>query len=197
MPVEKWLPFFEPHFSSPAEAHKFVSACEALPASPPMIMMHQAQRLVSLADDIVQVRKKDSLRLLFLLICAEAIAKLHDGVAEEGGSRRYTRKFFHDYLSTEDKETMEASFVEMAEPDPVHEAGSFNPLSSQKAVDLLYEIRCDVVHEGNYWGFNFSNGTSTITAGPQVNVIVNIRYPDFRDIVTRGAIKAIQSKLPA
>ena len=139
--MQKWIPFFEPHFESLEATQTFISTCEAGKGEPPMLMMHQTQRLVSLAEDIVQVRKKDSLRVLFLLICAEAIAKLHDGVAEEGRSRPYTRRFFQDFVSTEDQETIEVSFFDVDKE---------GPLDLKAAVDLLYDIRCDVVHEGNY-----------------------------------------------
>ena len=54
-----------------------------------------------------------------------------------------------------------------------------------------------VVDGQHYWGFTFSNGTPTFTAGPQAHIQVNITFDDFRDIVVRGAIKAIQSKLDA
>jgi hypothetical protein len=153
-----------------------------------MLMMHQTQRLVSLAEDIEKIRKKDSLRLLFLLISAEAVAKLQDGFTTDGKSHFYIWKFFRDFLSTGDKQRIEAGFGDV-------DKGSL--LSLQEAVDYLSAIRCDVVHEGNYWGFNFSSdGTTTMTAGPTVNIGVRIRYPEFRDMVVRGAVEAIHSKLP-
>ena len=42
------------------------------------MILHQTQRLVTLADDIWMVRKRDALRVLFLLTCAEAVAKVVD-----------------------------------------------------------------------------------------------------------------------
>ena len=96
--MQKWIPFFEPHFESYEATHKFVSACEAGKGKPPMLMMHQTKRLVTLADDIGKAQKKDSLRVLFLLICAEAVAKLHHGFTGEGQSQFYTQKFFHEFF---------------------------------------------------------------------------------------------------
>ena len=170
--MEKWIEFYAPFFGSKDAAAKFVAACEAgaVASETAMLLMHQTQRLVLLADDIVKVRPRDSLRILFLMVCAEAVAKLHDGYKAEGKSRAYTQNFFDEFVSPEDRKRIEAGFV-----DDKH-------LSLEAVVDHLYDIRCDVVHEGRYWGFFFSSdGWSTVTAGS--NVAVRMRYPEFRDIV--------------
>ena len=65
---------------------------------------------------------------------------------------------------------------------------------------MLYDIRCDVVHEGNYWEFSFHDGRT-----PMVNVdrdtaskitISNITFDQFRAIVVRGCVNAVRDKLP-
>src|SRR6266567_1660427 len=94
-----WISFFAPVLGGEREAHEFVDPLEALeraePQHPAKIMMHQTQRLVSIADDLPTIRNgKESLQLLFLLICAENTAKLHDNFDGEGESRRYVRQFF-------------------------------------------------------------------------------------------------------
>src|SRR5690606_10903130 len=109
--VGKWLRFYEPFFDSEQEAVAFVAPLEELrlghPRHTAKIMMHQAQRLVSLADDIPKIRKgNETLPLLFLLVCAEHIAKLSDGFDGEGKSRAYVRNFFEWFLSKEQQEEL-------------------------------------------------------------------------------------------
>ncbi|MGN5224845.1 hypothetical protein [Aeromonas veronii] len=65
-------------------------------------------------------------------------------------------------------------------------------------VDVLYKIRCDVVHEGNYWWFNFATDTrpSILSSKDGTQMIkLNIKYHDFKDIIVRGIIKATQDIL--
>jgi hypothetical protein len=192
--VNEWLNFYLPFFRKQTEARDFIEACEQLgpPNNTAKILMHQAQRLISLSDDILKIRPHtDSLRLLFLLMCAENIAKLHDGFTGEGHSRKYVRKFFKDYLSDIDKQKLGAGFR-----DNSASAHLLPTLGLDRAVDMLYEIRCDVAHEGECWSFAFHDETmSMVNLDP--DVIADITFDSLRDIVARGCINAIKSKLPA
>lgn len=192
MSVNEWLNFYLPYFPTETEARDFVEACEQLlpPNNTAKILMHQAQRLISLSDEILQIRPHtDSLRLLFLLMCAENIAKLHYGFTGEGHSRNYVRRFFKDFLSDNDKARLGAGFR-----DNSASAHLLPTLGLDRAVDMLYEIRCDVVHEGKFWGFAFHDGTMSIV-NTDPDVIADITFEILRDIVVRGCINAIRSKL--
>ena len=117
---------------------EFIDACEKLqPAAPnhvAKIMMHQAQRLVSMADDLPQVRPNpEPLQIVFLLMCSENLGKLHHGFSGEGKSRHYVQKFFEKFLSKSDKDTLSYGFKVNADP--------LSPIGFSKAVDLLYDIR--------------------------------------------------------
>ena len=57
-------------------------------------------------------------------------------------------------------------------------------------VDLLYDVRCDVVHEGRYWGFHFAEKYPLVNTP---GILVNITYRSFRDVVVEGCIRAIDS----
>lgn len=183
--MEKGIDFYKPFFKDLDETHNFVKGLEKLgpgdPMHPAKIMMHQVQRLVTLADDLPKIRpQRESLQLLFILICAEHIAKLHDNFDKEGQSRAYTRRFFEVILSDIEMDYLKKGF------------SSFDrtPLSVREIVDLLYDVRCDVVHEGSYWGFHFHDGkTPMLNTDP--DVIVNIRLSDLRTILVRGCINAI------
>jgi len=125
--------------------------------------------------------------VLFLIMCAENMAKLHDGFDHEGNSRKYVKKFFNEFLSTADQDTLGCGFVNYHSP-------GMRPIGFSKAVDLLYKIRCDVVHEGNYSFFAFHNGNmGMVNTNPDVSA--EIQFVQVRDIVVRGCICAIRRKL--
>lgn len=189
--MEPWLSFYLPYFASKKEAEDFVQACENLQLSVPnhvaKIMIHQTQRLVSIADDLPQLRPHmEPLQVLFLVMCSENIAKLHDGFSGEGKSRHYVQHFFHKFLSQSDKDALSYGFKINADLLP--------PIGFGKAVDLLYDIRCDVVHEGNYTDFAFQDGhIPMVNTAPEI--IAEIQLVQIRDIVVRGCINAVKDKL--
>jgi hypothetical protein len=189
--VQEWIDFYRPFFPSQGEVEKFVSVCEQLasPSNTAKILMHQAQRLVALADDIDTIRPKDEpLKVLFLTMCAENIAKLHDGYSGDGQSRAYVRKFFNDFLCQADKDKLGYGFLD-------GNNHLMRPLGFDRVVDMLYDIRCDVVHEGNYSDFAFHNGLFPVeNTNPKVTA--DLRFPEVRDVVVRGCIKAVWSKIP-
>ena len=183
--VNRWLPFYEPFFASSAEARAFVAPLEALrlgdPRHPAKIMMHQTQRLISLSDDLPAIRKgNESLRLLFLLICAENIAKMANSFEGEGSSKAYVRNFFHWFLSPDEQQALRAAITR-------HDHAR---LSLQDVVDALYGVRCDVVHEGRYWGFHFHDGRTPML-NTEPDVIVSMTFLEFRALVVKGCINAI------
>jgi hypothetical protein len=190
--MNDWSRFFKPYFADSMTAEGFISKCEALTPSDSnhraKIMMHQTQRLISIADDLPKLRPgRESLQLLFLMICIEDISKLHDAFAGEGQSRKHVRRFFNQFLSQDDKNLLGKSFVD-------HTSVPMVPLGVERVINLLYDIRCDVVHEGIYWAFSFHNGQI-----PMVNVdpdvVVHLKFIELRDIIVRGCIAAIQDRL--
>lgn len=186
--MEKWIAFYEPSFPNREAATSFVEELEAIndsaiPRHRAKIMMHQAQRLISLADDIIQVREgRESLQLLFVLICAENIAKLFHNFDDEGRSKEFVRRFFSEFVTGKDRATLESRFF-------THDV---TPLNLQAIADCLYSVRCDVVHEGQYWGFHFHDGdTPILNTNPDITV--HITFTEFRAIVVRGCVRAIQT----
>lgn len=190
--MDKWADFYEALFTSRREAEFFVEKCEALTPTDERhtakIMMHQTQRLISIADDLPRLRpKRESLQLLFLIICAENISKLYDGFKGEGQSRKYVKLFFDKFLSQAEKDKLRNGFVP-------NNSMPMSSLGIEKVVDILYDVRCDVVHEGKYWGFTFHDcDTPMINVDPDVTVYIT--FKELRDIVAMGCIRAIEDKL--
>ncbi len=185
--MSKWTDFYCPQFPSPKDAQAFVASVEGLSPEHPkyiaMIMMHQAQRLISLADDIDNIRPHQyGLKLMFLIICAENIAKLFHKYNGDGESKKYVRKFFQEFTSEKDKATLENGFKR-------HNSRN---LTIDEIASDLYTVRCDVVHEGKYWEFQFkSKETPMLNLDPDVNVYMS--YEEFRAVVVRNCIGAIDS----
>lgn len=190
--MEKWINFYVSFFSTRAATEAWVAQCEALvpPNNHAKIMMHQVQRLISIADDLPNIRRHaESLQLMFYMVCAEHLAKLHDKFNGDGRSREYVRRFFANFVTGGDHATLSAAFTD-------HTDHLMRALPFERAVDLLYDVRCDVVHESNYWGFAFHDG-STPTLNTDPDVIANIRLDDLRTIVIRGCINAVTERLNA
>jgi len=186
--MDKWFTFYKPHFISQDEAKKFVESCETHPNNDAKILMHQVQRLISLSDDMQKIRPNDEpLQLLFLIMCVENVAKLHDGYTGEYKSQHYVKKFFDDFLSDDDKDLLRNGFIDNTDK-------WLRPLSFENVVEMLYKIRCDVVHEGNYTDFSFHDG-KTGMSNINPDVTANITLQNIRDVIIRGCINAIQSKL--
>jgi hypothetical protein len=183
--MDTWLDFYAPFFPSREATELFVGELEKLSRDAPRhrakILMHQTQRLVSLADDMERIREgKQSLQLVFLIICCENVAKLFHHFEEDGQSKAYVRRFFDEFLVDDDRERLARALT-------THD---LQALSIREVADTLYAVRCDVVHEGNYWGFHFHNGRMPmLNTDPDVNV--NIQFSELRNIVVRGAIQAI------
>ncbi len=190
--MDEWLAFYNPYFKRQGEAKKFVESCEMQthPNNVAKIMMHQVQRLVSLSDDMQKIRPNDDpLKLLILIMCVENIAKLHDGYTGESKSWPYVDKFFKDFLSDDDKDLLRNGFVNDNDK-------WLRLLSFEDVIKMLHNIRCDVVHEGDYLGFSFyDRKTEMLEIVNQYIVTPHVALQDIRDIIIRGCIKAIQSKL--
>lgn len=187
--MDKWLSFYREHLLTEGELVIFIEACEQLKPLDQnhraKIMMHQGQRLLTIAEGMESVEdSREPLKLLFLLIAAENISKLHVSTKESGKSKFHVRRFFNEFCSNEDKEKIVCGI----EIDG--EKSSFEQL-----IDVLYDIRCDLVHEGTYWGFDFATPKNpSILTGINPGQVIRVKmyYEEFRDIVARGIVCATQ-----
>jgi len=133
-----------------------------------------------------QRAEKEPLQVLFIIMCAENISKLYHDYHKSGKSFGYTKKFFYQFLSDTDKETLGNGFADLDDR-------MMAPLGLKKTIKMLYAMRCDVVHEGKYYGFSFRTDMNIINTKP--NVESRIKFSTLRNIVVRGCIRAIEEKL--
>ncbi len=190
--MEKWLDFYRPFFDSEPELRSFVEQCEALSLENDnhraKIMMHQGQRLSTISSSMELVASgRDPLKLLFLLIAAENISKLHLSVHEEGSSKFHVKRFFSTFCNSESKKELVDKIEVIRKPRDL-----------DTVVSALYGIRCDVVHEGHYWGFDFANDyRSSVWSSKDGNQFLSVRltFEDLKDIVVKGIISAVKDIL--
>ena len=192
MIVNKWEQFYREYFLSEEDLIVFVDSCEKLELNDDThrakIMMHQGQRLLTIADAMADVEEgHEPLKLLFLLIAAENISKLSISTNEPGRSKYHVKRFFNEFCSEADKNDITNRFQICGVE------ASFDDL-----ICMLYDIRCDVVHEGKYWGFDFATvkRPSVLTGANGAKVLrIQITYEQFRDIVARGIVLAVQQTI--
>lgn len=187
--MNKWIDFYEQFFPNRLVAQYFIEDLEAItdskiPKHRAKIMMHQTQRLITLADDVVNLRSNsDSLQLMFLIICTENIAKLYQNYKKGSKSKHFVRKFFKELVCKNDQLILESNFFD-------HDNIALDLMS---IVDIFYKIRCDVVHEGKYWEFHFFdkiNNTVMLNIDPDITIHMSIS--ELREIIGRACVFAIQ-----
>jgi len=184
----RWLEFYVPYFDSTALADAFVRECESSGNQRAMLIMHQAARLVRIVQGMAMATirpGRDALELLLLLTAAENISKLEASAKGGTQSRQHAQRFFKEFVSESDQATLTDGFASV--PDR-------NPLSLKQIVDLLYDVRSDVVYEGRYWGFSFSL-SGDFAPGADTPIACRLALDAFRNIIVRGAIAAAKRAL--
>jgi hypothetical protein len=176
--------FFLPAFPNQEDAKAFVNSVEAISAdvSKAKIILHQAARMLWLADRIEEVAAgRPALQVLFYLIAAELVAKIVFKFDGEGESRRYVRRFFEEVCSDQQQAVLKRAFKK--------DGAS---LTLREAIDRLYDVRCDVVHEGMYFTFILpahKGGTPMLTlTKEQGSVIAMMAIAELKQVVLEGAV---------
>jgi hypothetical protein len=186
-PYQEWTAFYVPFMASPAEALSFVKSCEdAQPLRhPSRIIMHQCCRLVTLASDVATIyQAHHGLQVLFLVMCAEATAKLHAQNTTAGGSKRSVYTFFKDLLPNDARRDLVDGFR-----NPLDE-----PVGLDEIIEALYKVRCAAAHEGDYWSVFFSHdGVPTASRG--WSIVTTLSIEAFTKLVVDGCVAAARSKL--
>jgi hypothetical protein len=151
-------------------------------------MFHQTARMIWLSDKIEQYTTyRPAIRLLFYLIVAELVSKLYDNFDGEGWSNKYIHSFFNDFCSDRNKAILNNS---------VYKKKVLLNLSD--VIDYFYKIRCDIVHEGNYYKYSFKEDTDNNYNSnydlPQ-EYKVNIRIAELRNIIIETSLTAVEKKM--
>ena len=151
-------------------------------------MFHQTARIISLADKLGDyIAYRPAINLLFYIMTAELVAKLYYNFEEEGKSKEYVKKFFNDFCTIDNKQKLSTSIKK----DDAY-------LLFEDVIDFFYKIRCDVVHEGNYYkySFNESNTDENNYSNAELpNYKINIRIEEIRKLIIESSINAVRMKV--
>lgn len=185
----KWVEFYSEHNPDEDKVKEIVDLCMTLEHGDARFnarrMMLQGYRLTQISDAQSKVViERDPLRLLFLLIAAENVSKMHDDFEGEGKSRVYVRMFFDQFCSDDEKGAISAGIGEHLKPRDL-----------QSSVDALYNVRCDVVHEGMYYDFHFMTNETPILNSTDPTIAVSITIDEFRLIVIKSIFRAVKQKV--
>jgi hypothetical protein len=185
--------FFSPAFPSMEAARAFVERVERLDGpAPAKLALHQAARMLWLADRVDEVaRGRPALEILFYLIAAEAVAKIASGFKGEGRSKAYVRRFFGEICSDEHRRRLRTAFTgsNMKGESPAWE----------RAVDILYGVRCDVVHEGRYFEFHLAeegDPDPVLSHWGGGYGVARMSLSQLRQIILEGAVRGVQMLVP-
>jgi hypothetical protein len=185
--------FYAPAFLSRENAAQFVKTVESLSGpAPAKIALHQGARMIWLADRMQEVaRGRAALQILFCLIAAEAVAKIVFGFKGEGKSRQHVHLFFRQICSNEHRRALAEAFSFVT--------GGF--LTREDAVNKLYDVRCDVVHEGRYFYFDLRDagrdGEAPVIADvADRELIAHLSSAQLRQIVLEGVVEGVKKLLP-
>jgi len=172
--------FYVDVFPSLDSARTFYSQLDALPPeqNKGKIVFHQTARMIWLADQIDEVaRGRPAFQVLFYLIAAELVAKLTFDFEREGESKKYVRRFF----------------AEICDDDTRNRLGGSFGLTWDEVVNLLYRVRCDVVHEGMYYGFQLrleQDDFAQFVHVTDVSYTTTLTVQELRRMVLKGALSA-------
>lgn len=136
-------------------------------------------------DDVAAARP--AFQVLFYLIAAELIAKITFNFLGQGRSPEFVHRFFAEICP---------------EPARIRLATAFEELPSRRAltlpevVSLLYWVRCDVAHMGDYYAFQLKMRD---TAPDECRELIHCRDKAFatdlevielKQMVLQGAVRA-------
>jgi len=185
--------FYAPAFPGLTDAKTFYASVNSLSGpAPAKIALHQGARMLWIADRIAEVAAgRDAFQILFYLIAAEAVAKIVFRFKGEGKSREHVKRFFGEICTDQHRTRLSQMF----------ECQPSGWLTWDEAVDQLYDVRCDVVHQGQYFLFSlklFSSSVSTL-ADPRAElgsiIVAHLSLADLRQIVLEGIVEGVKKCL--
>lgn len=187
-----YIKFYKDTCPKVVNIDKFINCIENIPTSKckPKIIIHQVARMVYLSDYINEkiARGLPALQILFYLIIAELIAKIVFKCRNEGQSKHYVKLFFLEICSNKHQVALSKAF----------EKDFQKYLTVEEAINLLYDVRCDVVHEGKYYDFDLkSDNDDTPTTTNYDNITAHITTTQLRQIILEGAILGALKILPS
>ena len=213
--------FYKEFFFSTQKTDNFIkNVLSFQDSNVPRRMINSIKRLISLADDIEQIRKGDfGLKIFFIVVCIESLNVL-------AGKKDISKMdilidFFNNKISVRDRQFILDNVKRISlsgERLTDENYGEYKNSAINETIKtdidieefalIINDMRNFFVHEGIDWEFTFSNGKEhimNILDFPQkqyrglVNqeriYDVNLKYSDFRIICVKGLINFVQEYL--
>jgi hypothetical protein len=177
--------FYQSAFSSAKESRCFCERVKTLAEKrpDPQTILHQGGRMIWLADRIDKVAGgRPSFQVMFYLTAAELVAKLVFKYNRENRSREFVQKFFEEICTEKHQTRLAQGFTDL---------NRSSGLTCREVIDLLYDIRCDVVHRGQYFLFNLQSEESSdpMMTNARPNWLSRIKLSELRQIMLEGVIQ--------
>jgi hypothetical protein len=113
------------------------------------------------------------------------VSKIESGAGSETGSRQNVQRFFKQLVPAPDRQQLAASFVDV----------DGRSVGLGRGVSALYDLRCAIVHDGEYWDFRFPTRHSAQLISQVSGVHTTATRLELRRIVILGAMNAAQHAL--
>lgn len=167
----------------------------------PRRMINSVERLVTLSNDIEKIRKRESLKIFFLVVCIETLYSLRcEHLKTKMKKIDMVIDFFTNFIALDDQDKI-CKDVEIS-------ICGMNPQIVATDMEvfalIINEIRNIFAHEGNYWSFSFAYDdvpiinvvTSSICKGSEkseLSVSTSLYFEDFKRICVNGYINFIDT----
>lgn len=200
------IAFYSPFFPTVVEAEQFVDTCHArMAADPtPARVLHNVERLIGLADDVLTLKRgRDTHLVFFTIVCVEAIHQLANPDSNLS-KLQIVVDFFTNWVSADDQADLQ-KYVTRSAADDRWVGARTAALSMEQVARIFNAVRNDFVHEGVAWNFHFGDADRT----PTLNILelkeqngepeqrgiyeISLTGEEYRAIIVRGAIRLIQS----
>lgn len=122
----------------------------------PRLMLNNAMRLSTLANDMEKIRpRKDALKIAYLVTCIETLYNL-SGKGQRLKKIGIVIDFFENYLLEEDEELI-LKKVKRSCADYIPEQKFDRDISIEVFARIINETRNIFLHEGDYWNISLSH----------------------------------------
>lgn len=201
---KEWLNFYRSEFKNLSDFQRFAEKCLIQESKKSLRILNAGMRLISFADNSHKLANKErpSLQILFLVLSAEACWRLkHDKKYDAKVSKKSVSEFCEEYFTNEDKELLKSKIRFFSTDDNPELIGQ---PSFKKVIEYFYRIRCQVIHQGEYWHFFWADENADMVSldtymdkEKLISALVDVRegtsYKHIRPIFLRAIINCAQS----
>ena len=174
-PPDRWIEFLSPYIGTD-KARDLVGECQAHDGAKEAL--YNAKRLITLSSEMDEFRPgRAPLQLLFLLTCAEDLARRTRDSLHKHESRNAVILFFRRFADRGDLKTLSTQTI-----------CDKGVKRWEDVIHSLYEARNEVAHKGIYWQCAFADAQHFQAATVR---IAPMSMEDFRGIVVRATVRAL------